>query len=463
MVLQQGVTLPVWGWGNPGEHVIVTLGDNCKESIADERGFWRLTFSPLQKSSEPTMMVINGNKRIEINDIIIGDVWICAGEGNMDFPLSKASTGKGSGNDLKDPQLRFFIADKRALDNPERIGGGRWVVCTPESAPDFSAVGYFFARDIRSAQHLPIGMIQCTSERNMVTDWISSRGFSSPPSILLHHEIDGNHRVNSFTTGKMGTSSSLYHGMIAPLIPYAITGVIWYQGESHEGDLALQYRRQLPRLIRDWRDQWGQGAFPFYFVSLAGFGGVEDSLVESYRDGDGKPRRAWPWIREGMMSALSLPNTGMADAVDLGDQGDRHPEDKLDVGRRLALLARHRVYSEDLIDSGPVFLGMKREGSKLRVIFRSVGGGLTQGVPPWHPDDFTPSLETSLHGFAISGNDRKWHPANAEIHGDEVILSNDEVHDPVAVRYDWNGCPTGNLYNKEGLPAAPFRSDSYQP
>ena len=461
MVLQQGVTLPVWGWAAPGERVIVTVAERCEETIADSRGYWRVTLRPLAKSTDTTALVINGKNRLEITDVIIGDVWICAGEGNMDFPLSSATTGKEEHDMLRDRYLRFFIASKQRSACREKVGSGHWIVCSPEDAPQFSAVGYFFARDIRSAQHIPVGMIQCTAENAPAQSWISRRGLEYPPSILPRQSGWATHEEQSRVGA--GSPSSIFNGMITPLIPYAITGAIWYQGESQVGENALQYRRLLPRLITDMRQHWEQGPFPFYFVSLAGFGGVQDAVVENYRGHDGQPLHGLPWIREGEACALMLPNTGMASASDLGDPETRQPEDKLDVGRRLALLARHRVYGEDLVDSGPVFQGMKIEGNKVRILFASVGGGLVLGIPPWHPEGESVQLVPSLYGFAIRGEDRKWHRADALIEGDSVILSSSSVRSPEAVRYGWKGMPDGNLYNKEGLPAVPFRTDSDQP
>jgi sialate O-acetylesterase len=461
MVLQQGVTLPVWGWAAPGERVIVTVADRCEETIADSRGCWRVTLRPLAKSIETTTLVINGKNRLEITDVIIGDVWICAGEGNMDFPLSSATTGIGDPEMLRDRDLRFFIVSKQRSTGREKVGSGHWIVCSPEDASRFSAVGYFFARDIRSAQHTPIGMIQCTAKEAPAQTWISRRGLERQPSILSRQSGWGTHEANSKVDE--GSPSSIFNAMIAPLIPYAITGFIWYQGESQVGNDALQYRRLLPRLITDMREQWEQGPFPFYFVSLAGFGGDQDAVVERYRGDDGQPLHVIPWIREGEACALMLPNTGMASANDLGDPETRQPEDKLDVGRRLALLARHRVYGEDLIDSGPVFHRMMIEGNKVRIRFVSVGSGLVLGIPPWHPAGESLQFFPSLRGFAIRGEDRKWHRADAVIDGDSVILSSSSVRSPEAVRYGWKGMPDGNLYNREGLPAAPFRTDSDQP
>ena len=456
MILQQGVTLPIWGSAAPGESVSVSCSGLYAETRADGAGRWRVTLRPLRTSFDPVNLVINGSNRIEIHDLIVGDVWICAGEGNMQMPLSESSRAS-EGAFLTDKALRFFDGEK-------------WVVCMPRNSASFSAVGYFFARDLRASTRLPIGIISCTSKRSQVTSWMSQRALSIIPSILSR-------KINS------SIPSSLFESLIAPVIPYAMTGVIWYQGESDEGTAALQYRRLLPRLIRDWRAHWGQGPFPFYFVSLAGFGSAEGPAVEPYERGvnggngdhgencgEGRqssgsvaPRRGWPWIREGIASSLTLPSTGMAVATDLGVQDECYPPDKLNVGRRLALLARHRVYGEKLLDAGPTYRGMKIEGNKVRVEFDSMGGGLTLGISPSQEGEDSSSLSTRLRGFAVAGSDLKWFPAYGKIEGSGVLVCSDAVLHPAAVRYNWRGFPVGNLYNKEGLPAPPFRSDSDQP
>ena len=461
MILQQGMTLPVWGSASPGESVSVSCSGRYAETRADEAGHWRVTLRPLLTSFDEVNLVVNGNNRIEIHDVIVGDVWICAGEGNMQMPLSESSRAN-EGAALSDKALRFF-------------DGAKWVLCSPESSAPFSAVGYFFARDLRASTRLPIGMISCTSGSSPITSWMSRSALGAPPSILPR-------KINADKHSGAERPSSLFQSLLAPVIPYAMTGVIWYQGESDEGAAALQYRRLLPRLIRDWRAHWGEGPFPFYAVSLAGFGSAEGPAVEPYEivnnvgagrqsSMSGATRRGWPWTREGIASALTLPATGMAVATDLGAQDERYPPDKLNVGRRLALLARHRVYGEKLLDMGPNYRGMKIEGNKIRVNFDldSIGGGLTLGISPSHvggegvEGNGASSLSTGLRGFAVAGSDHKWFAAQGGIDASSVLVSSDAVLHPVAVRYNWRGFPVGNLYNKEGLPTPPFRSDTDQP
>lgn len=470
MVLQQGATLPVWGTASPGETVTVRLAGRVAETRADASGYWRVTLRPLPPSFTPQTLVIEGRNRIEISDVLLGDVWICAGEGNMEFPLSRAASGRETPSRVTDLGLRLFTVRKRAAARPDRLGGGSWEICTATSSPAFSAVGYFFARDLRStAQNIPIGVIDCSWKDTPAASWVSSRGLRQSPPFTA--QLAAFSAQRSLLEGALPGSderqrtvpSALFNGMVSPLIPYAITGLIWYQGESDEGAGAFQYRRLFPRLIRDWRAHWGQGPFPFYFVCLAGFGAEGGASVEPYAGEGGTVRRGWAWIREAQSEALHLPNTGMAVATDLGDPNDRLPPGKLDVGRRLALLARHRVYGEKVTDKAPVCTSVKTEGNRIRLEFAGADGVLTLGVPPWQPDGRLPAPATQLRGFAVAGEDRRWQAAQGRIEGGSIVLWSDAVPRPVAARYNWKGFCDGNLYSKDGLPVAPFRTDHDQP
>lgn len=422
MVLQQGMTLPVWGKASPGEHVSVLLGNRSASAIADAAGHWRVTLRPLPPGEGPFDLIINGEgNRLGFRDVITGDVWICAGEGNMASPLSVSRNGRSPSDRMLG--LRFFV--------PGSGEPGRWLILSPENEGRISAVGFFFARDILASRHLPVGIVQCTTPHAPLSEWLPSAGPSS-----------------AFAT------------LVRPLLPYAMTGVLWYQGESDEGERALQSRRLLPRVVRSWRSLWGQGPFPFYAVLPAGFGGSDGPCVEPYAGENGSLSRGLPWLREGILSLTALPMTGIASAVDLGEPDDRYPPEKSDVGRRLARVARHGTYGEQIVASGPVFHALKAEESKLRVTFTSVGSGLVPGLPPSRLREGAPSTISSLRGFAIAGRDGRWYPAEAVIEGSGVILSSRAVPEPLEARYDWKGFPEGNLYNREGLPALPFRSDS---
>jgi sialate O-acetylesterase len=253
---------------------------------------------------------------------------------------------------------------------------------------------------------------------------------------------------NNFMVG------NLYNAMIAPLIPYAIKGVIWYQGESN-CDNSKQYRVVFPIMIADWREKWGQGNFPFLFVQLPNIGPL---ATEPVQDQD-----RWPGIREAQAKALLLPNTGMATIIDVGDPDDVHGKDKIDVGVRLSLIARHLVYGEDIVHTGPTYASMKVQGKQVLITFRNTGSGLVIGSPPWTPSGHLPPTASELKGFAIAGSDQKWIWAKARINGDQVIVSSEHVPHPVAVRYGWADNPPCNLYNEAKLPAAPFRTDDWMP
>lgn len=456
MVLQQGNTLPIWGKAASGEKVTVCFAGQVAQTFAAENGSWRVTLRPVAVTDSPQTLLIEGKNRIEIQDVLVGDVWMAAGDENMQFPMAEAVGGKDPQGEKTDTSLRFFtFGDPESLLNDHHAAG--WRICKSDDIQAISAVGYFFARDLRSVTHLPIGMIQCTASDAPIQAWISREGHLAPPSITHFINPSENHSM------AFKASSSVFQKLIAPLIPYALSGVIWYHGESEEGRDALEYRRLFPRLIRDWRKHWGQGPFPFYFVLPAGFGEVGGTVVESFFDNNHHPQRAIPWLREGMESALTLPFTGMAVAVDLGISDDPQPSDKLDVGRRLARLARKRVYGEEIIDVGPSFESKRIEGAKLRIVFNHVGSGLSIASSPVQPEERNFSVQTHLTGFALAGVDGKWHPATGVIDGMSVLLRSDAVPHPLEARYNWKGFPAGNLYNHEGLPVPPFRTDADQP
>jgi sialate O-acetylesterase len=463
MVLQQGMTLPVWGTAAPGESVTVSFSGRRASTKADASGRWRVTLRPLPSSFSPQTLLVKGLNTLEIRDVLVGEVWVAAGEGNMKQSLSDAWNGGNEAAVANDRALRFFTVARSAGSLPDHCGSGEWVSCTPESAAAFSATGYFFARDLRATQRIPVGIISCAVNGAPLSAWVSRRGLRSSPSIL-----PTNARVTNPETAPSSLfPSSLFNGMIAPLIPLAISGVIWDQGESDRSEGALGYRRLFQRLIRDWREAWGEGPFPFYFTCLAGMESGEEGAMEKDSRGngkDGKPVPGLSWIREGQSQALSLPLTGMAVATDLGTRDVAVHPFKLELGRRLALLARHRVYGEKIADTAPVYRSFHVKDGKITVMFGPPGTGLTISPPPRDAREGKIPSGVRLMGFSIAGRDGKWFPAEARILGtDSVVVWSENAPSPVAVRYDWQEFPTGNLYSKEGLPVAPFRSDREQP
>jgi sialate O-acetylesterase len=464
MVLQQDTKLPVWGWADPGESVTVTFANQSGSAVAGSDGTWRVDLNPVPENSEGEPLTITGNNTVTFHDVIVGDVWIASGQSNMQFGISRDALGAQAVAKSDDRQLRLFCVAFASCVEPQTDmapNSGHWMVCTPENlgggygwdGKGFSAVGYYFAREIRQATGRPVGMIDSTVGGTRAQAWLSVSGLQQDPS-LAHYADEHRAMANALPKPPPlidpNTTAALFNGMIAPLIPFAIKGVIWYQGESNSYNFAMgqEYASVFARLIGDWREKWGEGDFPFLYVQLANF------IYQGW---------SFPMVRESQLKTLALPATGMAVAVDIGNPTDIHPADKTDVGHRLALAARHVAYGENIVYSGPIYDTMTLEGSRISLSFKDIGGGLTMGVPPWTPTGQPVPEPTELTGFEIAGDDKKFVPAKAEIDGDSVVVSSDQVSDPTAVRYDWdnNPVPLGNLYNKDGLPASPFRTDTW--
>ena len=527
MVLQQGMSLPIWGMAEAGEQVTVVFVGQKVTTVAAADGRWRVNLQPVYLRSSPDVLTIDGKNHLEFSDVLVGDVWLCAGQSNMGMPLSQSDRADEEIPRAHDASLRFFVVQQKSAFQPQQTLGGSWQLCTPASAADFSGVGYFFGRDLRKTTELPIGIIGAYCDGTPAQAWMSLSALKKAPSFSqcladydrVVHDFpkaihaypqqraayeetlaDWENRVDvpyqkdladwktqcdearsklqaqpikpepaspkpkppMAPDGGRQLPTAFFNGMIAPLIPYAMTGVIWYQGENNEGPVAaLEYGRLFQRLIRSWRAAWGEGPFPFYFVGLANYYKPSAEAVEPMFDEEDNPNPSWAWLREGQSAALLLPETGMVVATDLGDPHDIHPADKLDVGRRLALLARKNVYGEKLVASGPIYRSMKIEGHAIRLTFDFIGNGLTIGTPPWNKGEIIP-FSVQLKGFAIAGSNRHWIDATARIEGDSVIVSSELIDHPEAVRYNWANNPAGNLYNKNGLPAAPFRTDDDQ-
>lgn len=442
MVIQQGVTLPVWGKAAPGETVIVTCAGREARTVADGSGSWRVILRPIAFTAKTCELIVNGSNRIEIQDVLPGDIWIAAGEGEMAAPLSNSAVGARAAS-ISDPGTRFYAR--------ESSGQSHWVLVSSKTSPALPAVPFFFARDLRASRKIPIGVIDCTTSLPAPIDaWISTSG------------LIGLAPLNRPGVDAGRSPSRLFRSLIQPLAPFAITGVIWSQGVSDEGDHALRHRLFLAHLTRDWRRLWEQGPFPFVLLLPPGKGSSDTSAVEPYRGDYRAPRRAWPWIREGIISTLRLPNTGIASATDLSGNDDA-AFDPLVAGRRLALTARHLVYGEEIGYTGPVYHHARIEQSRIRLFFEGAKGGLTMGSAPGSGGGGLFALNSSLKGFAVRGAEGRWFPAEARIDGETVLLSSDAVSKPVAARYDWKSYADGNLYNRSGLPARPFRTDSDQP
>ncbi len=431
MVLQREASITIWGWADPGERVTVELGDRSRKTKADSDGQWQVIFPPFRSESGPLTMTVTGLNTITIRDILVGEVWICSGQSNMWWPISRASDPDSIAVAADFPTLRMFTVPQRTELEPQVDCDGAWAVCTPEAVMGFSAVGYHFARVLQAELNCPIGMIHTSWGGTLAEAWTSIETLRSDPSferILERREAPG--------TGLPHRAASLWNAMIAPLIPYSIRGAIWYQGEANVAR-AHQYRSLFPTMITDWRRNWDQGDFPFYFVQLA-----------PYRYGNRDPR-AGAELRDAQAVALALPATGIAVTMDIGNPRDIHPRNKHDVGHRLALWALANDYGREVEFSGPLYESMAVEGSEATIRFRHTAGGLATigGAAPDH--------------FEIAGKDRKFYPAEARIEGSVVVVRSEHVPEPVAVRYGWRDDAEPNLISVAGLPTSPFRTDRW--
>jgi len=517
MVLQQDAALPVWGWADPGEKVTVTFGANQAEATAGTDGKWRVNLAPLPAGTPPGTLVVAGKNTLTIQDVLVGDVWICSGQSNMAWGLNGNGAQKMA--TAAEGQIRLFQVGRRLGVEPCDNVKGSWKIATPQSAVGFSAVGGLFGADLQPVLNRPIGLIESTWGGTRVEAWTSLPAIQNDPAFAeqvadytgaaesypggqadldakvadydaamkqwseqLQADTEYQDALKAWKTGseeakktgqpaptkpafpipqpaaprvQPGTPSALFNSMIAPLVGFAIKGAIWYQGESNASN-ALEYRKLFPMMIQDWRKRWAQGDFPFLFVQLPNFRPPPKTPDD---------KADWARVREAQFQTLSLPKTGMAVTIDVGAAENLHPGDKTNVALRLARVARKVAYGEDLVYTGPLFDSMKVEGGQVRITFKpdSLGGGLTIGSAP--KSDGKPGLppDSVLRGFALAGKDQKWVWSDAKIDGESVIVSSSEVPEPIAVRYAWADNPPCNLYNKEGLPASPFRTDDWNP
>lgn len=609
MVLQRNKQIPVWGWAEANEKITVQFNHQTKLVTADKTGNWRINLDK-ETAGGPFQLIVKGNNTITFSNVLVGEVWICSGQSNMEFMVRSAINSDNEIAAANYPEIRHIKIPNTISSIPKNdISKGEWEVCSPSTAGDFTAVGFFFARELYNQLKVPIGLINTSWGGTHVETWTSHEAFESSdefksmiasmPSLNLDSltkvrnevmikkieaiqgalpkageadnwknpdiddskwqqmqlpslweqkqpgDFDGviwfrkiidvsasdagqeaifelamiddndvtyvngikigstnsynSHRRYSIPTGVLkagkniiavrvedtgggggiygestdmkltiginvislagdwsfkveqiyGSANSvgpnsyptlLFNAMVYPLIPYAIAGVIWYQGESNAGR-AYQYRKAFPLMITDWRKHWNEGNFPFYFVQLASF---------NAGNGDSKNGSTWAELREAQTMTLSLPNTGMAVTTDIGTSNDIHPRNKQDVGKRLAAVALHDAYKRDIVFSGPMYKSMKVEGNKIKIYFINTGSGLV-------------IKNGELKGFEIAGADKQFYPATAMIEGDHVVVYYDSVNNPVTVRFGWtDDAGADNLFNKEGFPASPFRTDNWK-
>lgn len=435
MVLQRDVKLPIWGKATPGAKVEVKLAGQTKEATADKDGKWTVSFAPLKAGGGPLeLSVTSDGETAHMTDILVGDVWVASGQSNMEWPIRASKDAESEAAAADWPEIRFVDVPNVPSDKPlDSFKSAGWQPVKPENISEFSAVAYFFARDLHKELNVPIGLIGCNWGGTPMEAWTSREALES--SDTFKWAVDAADKEPKTEEEKQNRKNmaahqpaALFNGMLSAVVPYGIRGAIWYQGESNAGRHD-QYAELSKLMIADWRNRWGQGEFPFLLVQLAAFEPGGDN---------------WPPLREAQVETLESPNTGMAVTTDIGDRKDIHPRNKQDVGKRLALAARKVAYGEDLVYSGPMFKELKVADGKARVTFEEIGGGL--------------KAEGALKGFEVAGADGKFVPANAVIEGAEVVVSADGVSEPTVVRYNWAAFPEGNLFNAEGLPASPFRS-----
>jgi sialate O-acetylesterase len=482
-VLQRDKPIPIWGRAEAGEPVTITFHGRSVSTTATDDGRWIAYLDALPASSEAADLVVTGKNKIAVHDVLVGEVWLCSGQSNMEFsvrnqlsPIFRVADAEEEVAAANYPLIRHFKVKIAESDTPTDGLSGSWAVCSPETVSQFTAVGYFFARDIFERLHVPVGLINSTWGGTPVEAWMSPFALDANPALafvrdrwrqglaeypqkkaaydaalplwdkdlaaakaagkesefrLLHPQLRPPHGP-----GDRWTPTGLFNGMINPLLPCALRGVLWYQGESNAPH-AAEYRTLFPAMINAWRAHFGQGDLPFYFVQLANYSFLKNAGGTE-----------WALIREGQAQALSLPQTAMAVAIDLGEHNNIHPRNKQEVGRRLALIAETRLYGIPGDDSGPMFAGATREGHAMRVRFAHAGNGLI-------------AHENPVQSLELAGADKVFHPAQGRIEGETLLVSSSDVKDPVAVRYAWSNDPEANLFNGAGLPAAPFRSDDW--
>lgn len=470
MVLQQNVKVNLWGWASPNEKINISLGwsNETVNVTADAEGNWKLAVSTPNGSEKAYDITINASNKILLKNILIGEVWLCSGQSNMFFPVGREEgtwkTGvKNYEEEVKNASysnIRLFTVALNAAQKPLEDVTGNWKLCSPESIKTFSAVAYFFGRDLYQKLNVPIGLISTSWGGTKAEAWTAQHILEEDVAFLPILQEDAknekiyqekleayylaltNEKIASSANAPKGqlkkpkkelnkTSYVLYNAMLHPLVNYTIKGAIWYQGESNAGKAYL-YRSLFPAMVKSWRDEWKQGDFPFYYVQITPHKGQNAEIREAQ-----------------LMSLKTIPNSGMVVTTDVGDAQNIHPIDKQTVGYRLALLARAKTYGENkLVFSGPIFNTMKIKKQKAQLFFDYANSGLKK-------------TGDVLKEFEIAGEDQIFYPADAKIDGKTIVVSSSKVKEPVAVRFAWKAVPEPNLFNNENLPASPFRTDDW--
>ncbi len=484
MVLQRDQEVPVWGWSDPGTDVTVSFAGQKKTVKVSSAGRFIVRLTAMKASAEPRKLtVFSATEEVEVENVLVGEVWLCSGQSNMQFEVKKAKNFRAEKGGANYPLIRMFLTDLIASRKVQKDCTGSWMVCSPESVGEFSAVAYFFGREIHENLNVPIGLIRSAWGGTPVEAWSPMESLKKFPVAMADKQekdrlaetfddaavekhnakiwADYNRKVEvAKAEGKKWPPwprekvhphkshrypANLYNAMIHPLVPYGMRGAIWYQGENNTKtmDRAMEYQSLLENMIMQWRKDWASD-FPFYAVQLVNFHSVVDVPQQD---------TTWARVRESFLKLRTeVPNVGMAVGIDVGEADDIHPKDKQTIGYRLAQQALANTYEKDIVAGGPLYRSMEKDDNKIILSFGDVGSGLVeQGGEP-------------LRWFAIAGEDKQFVVAQAAIVDDTVIVSSAEVSDPVSVRYAWADNPVGcNLYNKEGFPASPFRTDDWEP
>lgn len=434
-VLQRGKPVPVWGKADPGETLKVEFKGQAHETMADAQGLWSTSLDPLEASDAPARLVVSGKQIVTIEDVLVGEVWLCSGQSNMNLSVRQVDHAAQEIAEGKHPLIRQFLVEGVVSEQPQTFVEGNWQACSPETVGDFTAVGYFFARELHRELKVPVGIIHATLGGSPVEGWISQPVLAGNPAFGVVAERWQVMKPKVSGKGLRNMPSGLYNGLIHPLEPFALAGFAWYQGEGNR-ERPTEYAALFTTMIKQWRSSFQQGDLPFLFVQLPNFAEPAD-----------KKRESWPLIREAQASALAMPNTGMAVTLDVGDPAQLHPGNKQAVGRRLGAVALAQVYGRKVEHSGPAFAEATPEGAAMRVRFNNAAGLAFKGDP--------------REAFELAGADGKYLPGEARIEGETVVVSAPGLDKPVSVRFEWKNAPTAWLFNAAGLPAAPFRTDHH--
>ncbi len=474
-VFQRGKPVPVWGLAKRGEKITATFAGQTHETTAGRDGRWMVRLSPLRANARPSELVVKGDNELRVRDILVGEVWFCSGQSNMNWPVKLSMNADAEIAAANNPLIRCFGVRNEVEETPQFDTKGEWLPATPEHVNEFSAVAYFFARELQPYINMPVGLVKGTPGGSSIEAWMSIEALGGQPSfdeIMARRQkvlaefpakkaeydkamIAWKESYDNATAAgdpfneprprvpegpkSRNAPAGLYNSNVHPFLPYAIRGFLWYQGEANASRYA-DYRNLFPAMVRQWRRDFQQEDAAFYFVQLANYNVRNDPSGQQ-----------WAFQREAQMSALKLPGTAMAVAIDIGEENDIHPKNKQEVGRRLALIARHHLHGEsaEVDGEGPRAIAFDIKENEIRVRLSKAESGISM-------------RSGRIYDLEVAGRDREFRPAVARIEGDTLVVSSSDAAKPAAVRYLWRNAPDATLFNGDGLPVAPFRSDDWE-